>query len=197
MRYDLWQAEREKAEVIETGQKVIRKDENGKFILHMYNPKAMKPFARFWFRTVEEREQYITKQIKSFKERLAYKEERKKARTITEPLDIKRGDIFKTSWGYDQTNYDYIAVIEVSATGKTAICQRTDFVHMGQSCQTNEQMPVFSPFGEKFTMQVRPGFRLVGSYPYCHTGEGSRRHDTFSKVSKFETFHETDSRFGH
>ncbi len=36
---------------------------------------------------------------------------------------IKKGDIFYTSWGYDQTNYDYIVVMEVSPTGKTVYLQ--------------------------------------------------------------------------
>lgn len=33
---------------------------------------------------------------------------------------VKVGDIFYSSWGYDQTNVDYFAVTEVSKTGKTA-----------------------------------------------------------------------------
>jgi len=32
---------------------------------------------------------------------------------------VKVGDIFYTSWGYDQTNVDYYGVIEVSKSGKT------------------------------------------------------------------------------
>ena len=34
---------------------------------------------------------------------------------------VKPGDIFYTSWGYDQTNSDFYKVVEVSKTGKT--CQ--------------------------------------------------------------------------
>jgi hypothetical protein len=32
---------------------------------------------------------------------------------------VKAGDIFYTSWGYDQTNVDFYLAIEVSKTGKT------------------------------------------------------------------------------
>jgi len=38
--------------------------------------------------------------------------------------DIKIGDIFYASWGYDQTNIDFVQVIGISPSGKTAICKR-------------------------------------------------------------------------
>jgi hypothetical protein len=115
---------------------------------------------------------------------------------------LKKGDIFYTSWGYDQTNYDYIVVLEVSKTGKTVKCQRTSALHMGESCQSNVQEPVFCPFGDIFTMQVRTGYKgdicLKGSYPFCHDGSmKNKRLDSFSRHIEGKQYHETMSQFGH
>ena len=118
---------------------------------------------------------------------------------------IKAGDLYYTSWGYDQTNYDYIAVVEVSKTGKTAKCRRTHSQHMGSSGQSNIQKPVLELFGDVFTMQIKPNnysfatgkFTLRGSYPFCCDGAGSKRLDTFSPVKDGQVFHETDATFGH
>jgi len=46
---------------------------------------------------------------------------------------IKAGDYFYTSWGYDQTNIDYLVVVEVSPTGKTASCRMVRPINLG--CQ--------------------------------------------------------------
>ena len=118
---------------------------------------------------------------------------------------VKAGDLYYTSWGYDQTNYDYIAVVEVSKTGKTAKCKRAHSQHMGSSGQSNIQKPVLDLFGDVFTMQIKlgnpmytsGGWYLRGSYPFCCSGTGSKRLDTFSRVKEDQVFHETDAMFGH
>jgi hypothetical protein len=122
---------------------------------------------------------------------------------------IKAGDVFYTSWGYDQTNYDYVVVKSVSPTGKTAVCQRASHQNMGYGCQANIQRPTTEGFGDEFRMQVRvygnghctpeqaPQVHLTGSYPFCGTGTGSKRLGTFSQWDGKRNFEETDSMFGH
>ena len=109
---------------------------------------------------------------------------------------VKAGDLYYTSWGYDQTNYDYIAVVSVSKTGKTAKCRRTYSKHLGSSGICNMQKPVLDVFGDEFTMKIR-GDSLRGSYPFLHTGTGSKRRDSFHKVCDDDVFHETDAMSGH
>ena len=36
--------------------------------------------------------------------------------TLTEKLNIKPGDVFYCSWGYDQTNVNFYSVERVTAT---------------------------------------------------------------------------------
>ena len=129
--------------------------------------------------------------------------------TITnQPETVKKGDLFYTSWGYDQTNYDYLVVLEVSKSGKSAKCQMTQALHMGTDGQCNVQEPVYCPYGDIFTMRLktfnhsanlRDRLFLRGSYPFLGNGLMDRgtRLDTFSRAKTSQQFHETMSEYGH
>jgi hypothetical protein len=115
---------------------------------------------------------------------------------------LKKGDLFKTSWGYDQTNYDFLVVLEVSKTGKTAKCQMTSALKMGHENQHDILEPIFFPYGDIFTMQVREGYtgdlQLKGSYPFCNNGKmDNSRMDRFTKCSPGDQYHQTDCMSGH
>lgn len=77
---------------------------------------------------------------------------------------MNEGDIFYESWGYDQTNVDFLQVTEVSATGKTVKCQM-----MGKESVDVRTVKPTSPFGVTFRLHVRE-FRndptLRGKYPF-------------------------------
>jgi len=115
---------------------------------------------------------------------------------------IVPGDLFETSWGYDQTNYDFIVVLSMSASGKTAKCQRVHCKNMGASGIDDLLKPMNEPFGDVFTMHVREGYKgdlnLKGSYPFCHTGSmQNTRLDRFSRVEVDRVYAQTNSMFGH
>ena len=117
MRYDLWQAEREKAEVLECGLKVIRQFDNPlRPVLKIWKPKATKPYAHYSFKSIGQAEDYIIKQIENMKahqeRKTAYKAER--AGTPEMLSQVKEGMIFHASWGYDQTNNDFYQVVAVN-----------------------------------------------------------------------------------
>ena len=38
---------------------------------------------------------------------------------MSQQTEVKINDIFYASWGYDQTNIDFVKVIDISKTGKT------------------------------------------------------------------------------
>jgi len=202
----LWKADRENAREIKVGGKLVARVLYKGYLekpcaVVWGEGKAYKPIGNWVFRSKVQRYKYVREAIKHQKMRIEANERnvREQKKAIAEAVknqNLQKGDLYVTSWGYDQTNYDYIAVIEVSPSGKTAICQRTSALHNGTSGQANLQEPIFCPFGEKFRLQVRDGY-LTGSYPYCHTGEGSRRKGYFSKVEEGREYHETMSEFGH
>lgn len=116
-------------------------------------------------------------------------------------MTIKKGDLFYTSWGYDQTNYDYLVILEVSKSGKTCKARMTHSKHLGFQKPCNIQKPIFAPYSDTFTMRIKQGVDepiLRGSYPYSPNGSMENvRLDTFRKAKENEQFYETDSMFGH
>lgn len=106
---------------------------------------------------------------------------------------VKSGDYFYTSWGYDQTNIDYLVVTRVSPSGKTAKCRMAKAVCVGTSGVEDVLRPD-EPYGEEFTMRVTPNGMLRGSYPFCL---GSRRLDTFWRTKPSATHNQTMPQFGH
>lgn len=181
------------------------KGEKTVYSLVLWIGTAGKPAVNCYYYSKQQRDENI-EYYKKFADR---REEYKKQKSEPKPElvhDLKKGDLFYTSWGYDQTNYDYIVILSVK--GKFATCQRTSALHMGESGQANVQEPIFCPFGDTFRMKIQGGFNgeiyLRGSYPYLHNGKiddsyGGKnlRLDTFSKAKQGQQFHETMAEFGH
>lgn len=92
--------------------------------------KAIKPTWHYRFKNGEQRQAEVTKTFANVQARVDYKAEKKaqKAEAMKNP-GVKVGDVFRCSWGYDQTNIDYYEVLSVS--GKSAMvcrigCQSQD-----------------------------------------------------------------------
>ncbi len=112
---------------------------------------------------------------------------------------VKPGMMFETSWGYDQTNYDFVVVLEVSRTGKTCTCQRARTKEDVSKSSMCYHALVLCPegYGETFQLKIqdykgKPELR--GSYLYC---DGGKRLATLYPVEPGRAYHETDSMFGH
>lgn len=93
--------------------------------------RAIKPTWRYRFRNAEQRLAEVTKTFEWVKRR-ADNKAAKKAELASIKHDVKVGDIFKASWGYDQTNIDYYEVIAVS--GKSATVCAIGALSEGNGC---------------------------------------------------------------
>ncbi len=107
---------------------------------------------------------------------------------------VQVGDIFYASWGYDQTNVDFMQVVEVSKTGKTVKCKMTGKLQMS----TESVGPCNKLYGEVFQLKVSTAYSgekevLRGRYPFC--GD-SKRFDSMWKYEG-EPVYETPEGFGH
>lgn len=174
------------------------KGEKKAFTLVMWRGTSGKPMANYYYYSQQQRDDAIAYYKKYADQREEYKNNKQVKPELVHSL--KKGDLFYTSWGYDQTNYEYIAILEIK--GKYAICQRTSALHMGTSGQSNVQEPVFCTFGDMFRMKIQGDYKgeitLRGSYPFC--GDGSMEHkrlDTFYRIAEKQQFHETMAEFGH
>lgn len=119
--------------------------------------------------------------------------------TTTTPAPVKVGDIFYTSWGYDQTNVDWFQVVDVSATGKTvtlveigaiaedsdgphdrlmpaigvAICKRCNATEADRWMHHDPSSPCFHSFEQnELRRRPKPGWRggWVVTISECQTG---------------------------
>jgi len=108
------------------------------------------------------------------------------------------GQTFYTSWGYDQTNYDFIVVVKVSPTGKTAYCQQAMKECIRHEPQSNVLVPKAEGIGPVFQMKVE-GVNLRGTYAKTWGESTSKkfRLDTFYPQKEGDEHWETDSMFGH
>lgn len=113
------------------------------------------------------------------------------------------GQIFYASWGYDQTNIDFVQVVSVSKTGKTVICRRLG----SKRIDASHVIPT-EPYGKPFRLKVKKGkeisaikesvastFQAIwlrGSYPFA--GD-SMRMDSFSVYHR--PVYETPIGLGH
>lgn len=88
-----------------------------------YIGKAKKPSWHYRFKSAEQRSQEVARTFKRVQEIAEFKADRKaKKAEASANHGVKVNDVFRSSWGYDQTNIDYYQVIAV--TGKTATIRK-------------------------------------------------------------------------
>lgn len=68
------------------------------------------------FHTLSDRQEFVERTIKEIKS------EAQRRAELRKPIDCEVGDVFVSSWGYDQTNVDFYQVIE--RNGKTGVTIR-------------------------------------------------------------------------
>ncbi len=83
---------------------------NGKPSAIGFAGKAQKPSFHYYFQTAERRDAYVAAFFKNQRERIDSRKARAKARSEF-VHSVKVGDVFYTSWGYDQTNVEYFQVV--------------------------------------------------------------------------------------
>lgn len=94
------------------------------------------------------------------------------------------GKRFYTSWGYDQTNYDFLVVLGISKSGKTAICKEVKTPH-------GKDEPVGIPFKMRI-QQANGNLYLRGTYYKTYFNVSKRfRLGTFYAVEPNREYEET------
>ena len=100
------------AEDPDLGVEVYYGEENGKPVALGFAGKRQKPDFHYNFKDCHRRSEYVQKWYEGLKATAARKAEQKKAK-VEYVHDVKVGDVFRCSWGYDQTNIDYYEVVAV------------------------------------------------------------------------------------
>jgi hypothetical protein len=98
-------------------------------------------------------------------------------------VKVKTGDIFSSSWGYDQTNVVFYQVVDLTPSGKSArVCQvAEDVVEEGDGWEM--VAPLRDDFiSAPFTKRIgdtggRPYLRIC-SFEYAFMWDGKPEHQT-------------------
>ena len=107
----------------------------GKPAAMIFIGKQQKPAKHYSFKSVERREEYVQEIFGNVKANAEYKKERAakaKAAKTEAANTIKVGDIFDTSWGYDQTNVEFFKVVAKKG-------QMIEVVEIGQVTMESKQ----------------------------------------------------------
>jgi hypothetical protein len=107
--------------------------------------KAVKPTWFYRFKSVEQRNKEIEQTFSRVQAKADYKTQQKtKKSEAMQNHGVVAGDVFRCSWGYDQTNIDYYEVIAV--TGKTATICRIGCLSENTGWLQGESVPQLGAF---------------------------------------------------
>jgi len=151
---------------IPRGYQLIAKDERfgfevhggqaaGKYFAICFRGKAIKPAWHYSFRTEEALKNKIEETLRFEMEaadRKAKRQAEKKAACASH--DVKLGDVFRCSWGYDQTNIDYYQVVSVS--GQMAVVRAIGAMSETTAWEQGESVPALGQFiGDSFRVKIQ------------------------------------------
>lgn len=83
-----------------------------RYIVMAFHGRAQKPDFHFYYRTAEERAAKVAKHFAGWAARKQAKVARKADKAAWQN-PYKAGDMFRTCWGYDQTNVEWFEVVDV------------------------------------------------------------------------------------
>ena len=130
----------------ENDVEVYIKLDNELVIMGFRSKKQVKPAFNYRYRSISERDEKVNNFIANMQTREAEKKAKRAARK-TFKHDFKIGDIFCSSWGYDQTNVDFMQVVAI--TNKTVTIKEIAEKSVnkeGYSCMSDFRMPVKDSF---------------------------------------------------
>lgn len=113
-------------------------------------------------------------------------------------LGVKVGDCFVNVWGYDQTNIDFLVVVRLSASGKTAFTKKCGARVVKDAKSHFTETPLV-PTGEalgdrEYRMKIDKGYngepQLVGRAHFYTT-------QYWSLCKEGEVWNKTKAQFGH
>jgi len=151
-------------------------DINKGFIVTIFKGKSQKPYSHRLYSDMKKAGIAIDEIVEAIKKdyeakEIFKKEKKNRAKLMFEK--IKVGDIFFTSWGYDQTNVDFFQIIEKGQNNVVAQEIAKQEVPKSQSFMSARVRPVKDQFiGNPFIAKVTQ-FGIIGGKISKFSGEAA------------------------
>jgi hypothetical protein len=129
------------------GIEIFYNEENK--IVAVFTGKKKKSSSKYRFKTIERFHEYMDEEVKNHFDNLARKEmkkeeDKKLAKMNREKVNV--GDIFHTSWGYEQTNVNFFQIIEKKSASTVLIREISSEVLEETSWCSNTINPIKDAF---------------------------------------------------
>lgn len=152
-------------------------DEAGRYYLIIFAGKANKPYVGpYVYKNPGDRQRRIDETVKSRRAVIEMKQKQMQERRDF-VHNIQKGEIFSTSWGYDQTNVDFYEVVEVK--GKMVVVREVASKIIREDRGSDLVMPVPGHYtGQAKVVKPNPsgGFRVDDHY--ASKWDGKPEHQT-------------------
>ena len=150
---------------------------NGRFSVLAYSAKRTKPDFYYLFKTAEVADKYIEEYLNGLKLTLDYKATKKAEKKAYVP-DVKVGDVFVSSWGYDQTNVDYYEVVDLVGA-KSVVIRPIKATYEETGFMSGYVTPVpGSYWGEPVKKLVGNGGYIKVGHNYAHKHTGGKNYSS-------------------
>jgi hypothetical protein len=152
-------------------------EQNGKLFGIAFMGKANKPVWHYRLRNEAEFDKIVNELADSRRSHLKRKQDELDERRNYQH-DIKVGDIFNTSWGYDQTNVDFYEVVAIK--GKTVLVREVAKDGAGEAAAGYDLVtPMPGHYvGPAIRVLPRPGGNFKVERNYAHKWDGKPQHQT-------------------
>ena len=147
------------------------------------SPRSRLGFKTIWSYRFKNKEQMLKFFIEQYNIQISSKERKQaekianKERVKKDFQDVKVGDIFLCSWGYEQTNVDFYKLIELKGT--KGVFQQIGYNHVRETswCSADVEIDETQIIGEPFVKMLKGASFKKYSFAYAH------------KVNKNQTFY--------
>lgn len=144
--------------------------------------KAIKPTWFYRFKSVEQRNREVEQTFARVQAKLDRKaSDKAKKDNAMANHGVIAGDVFRCSWGYDQTNIDYYEVISV--TGKTALICRIGCMSEDTGWLQGESVPQLGAFiGKPYKKLIQKRSIDSGAYLTMNSFSTAFKMEPIAKV---------------
>ena len=151
--------------------------------LKRVSPRSKVGFKQIWGYRFRDNEQMLNFICENYETQIKMKERKqaeklaKKEKIKKELQDVKVGDIFLCSWGYEQTNVNFYKLIELKGT--KGVFQEIGYNHVRETswCSADVEIDETQIIGEPFVKMLKGDSFKKFSFAYAH------------KVNKNQTFY--------